>query len=194
MSELSVGQLKGLLANSNVITVPSGHTIYAPGSIIQVVNVENLLRTSQGFSASTILDISGMSATITPKKATSKIVIQARWFGEFGNSANTWDSMFGLSRNGTQIGRQTDGIGGTLINGITMSSLSYYAADASSTPEVMSYFVSDSPNSTSAVTYQVTFIASGAGTIFTNRTVGWTPGLGGHELGVSSIMLMEVAQ
>jgi hypothetical protein len=194
MSELSVGQLKGLLANNNVITVPSGHTLYAPGSVIQVVNVENTTRTTQTFTNGVILDIAGLSATITPKKATSKIVIQARWFGEFGASPVTWDSMFGLSRNGTQVGRQTDGIGATNINGITMSSLSYYVADASSTPEVMSYFVSDSPNSTSAVTYQVTFIASSGGTLFTNRTVGWTPGLGGHELGVSSIMLMEIAQ
>ena len=83
MSELSVGQLKGLLANNNVITVPSGHTLYAPGSVIQVVNVDNVLRTSQGFSGNVILDISNMVATITPKSASSKIVIQARWFGEY---------------------------------------------------------------------------------------------------------------
>jgi hypothetical protein len=194
MSELSVGQLKGLLANDNVITVPSGHTLYAPGSVVQVINVENTTRSSQGVSAGVFLNISGMSATITPKSATSKIVIQARWFGELSVVNLAWDSVFGLSRNGTQVGRQTDGIGGTFVNGITTSTLSYFESDANSTPEAMSFFVADSPGSTSPLTYQVTFMSSVAGTIFTNRTAGWTPGLSGHELGTSGIMLMEIAQ
>jgi hypothetical protein len=194
MSELSVGQLKGLLANDNVITVPSGHTIYAPGSVIQVVNVENTTRTSQGISTGVFLNLSGMSATITPKSASSKIVIQARWFGEFAATGLTWDSIFGLTRNGTQIGRQTESVGSTYVNGITMGVLSYYAGDADSTPEMMNFFVSDFPNSTSAVTYQVTLMASGSGTLFTNRTVSYSGQTSAHELGTSGIMLMEVAQ
>lgn len=36
MSELSVGQLKGLTVNSNLITVPSGHKLAAPGHVVQV--------------------------------------------------------------------------------------------------------------------------------------------------------------
>ena len=193
MSELSVGQLKGLLANNNVITVPSGHDLYAPGHIIQVVNVDNVTRTSQGFSANTILDISNMVATITPHSASSKIVIQARWFGELTAQGVVWDSIFGVSRNGIQIGRQPDP-GATVISGITIGTISYTADDASSTPEVMNLFTHDFPNSTSAVTYRITFLSNNGGTIFTNRTVNYANQVNGHELGTSSIMLMEIAQ
>ena len=142
MSELTVGELKGLAVNNNTITVPSGHTLYAPGSIIQVVNVDNVARTSQGFSLNTILDISGLVATITPKRNTSKIIIQARWFGEVTAQAVLWDSVFGVSRNGTQIGRQPDP-GATVISGISIGTLSYTADDANSTPEAMNFFLSD---------------------------------------------------
>ena len=192
MSELSVGQLRGLTVNNNVITVPSGHTLYAPGSVIQVVNVDNVLRTSQGFSGNVILDISNMVATITPKSASSKIVIQARWFGELTAQGVVWDSVFGVSRNGTQIGRQPDP-GATVISGITIGTISYTADDANSTPEVMNLFTHDFPNSTSVVTYRITYLSNNGGTIFTNRTVGYANQVNGHELGTSSIMLMEVA-
>jgi hypothetical protein len=192
MSELSVGQLRGLTVNNNVITVPSGHTLYAPGSVIQVVNVDNVLRTSQGFSGNVILEISNMVATITPKSASSKIVIQARWFGELTAQGVVWDSVFGVSRNGTQIGRQPDP-GATVISGITIGTISYTADDANSTPEVMNLFTHDFPNSTSAVTYRITYLSNNGGTIFTNRTVGYANQVNGHELGTSSIMLMEVA-
>jgi hypothetical protein len=193
MSELSVGQLKGLTANNNIITVPSGHDLYAPGHIIQVVNVDNVTRTSQGFSGNSILEISNMVATITPHSASSKIVIQARWFGELTAQGVVWDSVFGVSRNGIQIGRQPDP-GATIISGITIGTISYTADDANSTPEVMNLFTHDFPNSTSAVTYRITFLSNNGGTIFTNRTVGYANQASSHELGTSSIMLMEIAQ
>jgi hypothetical protein len=193
MSELSVGELKGLAVNNNTITVPSGHTLYAPGSVIQVVNVENVTRTSQGVSGSTLLDISGLEATITPKRNTSKIIIQARWFGEFSVVDMQYNSVFGVSRNGTQIGRQPDP-GATIISGITSPAISYDQPDGNSTPESMSFFLSDSPNSTSALTYRITYLSAIAGTIFTNRTVGWANQASLYELGTSGLMLMEVAQ
>jgi hypothetical protein len=192
MSELSVGQLKGLTVNNNVITVPSGHTLYAPGSILQVVNVDTVARTSQGFSGNVILDIANLQATITPKSTSSKIVIQARWFGEITAQAVVWDSIFGVSRNNVQIGRQPDP-GATVISGITIGTISYTADDANSTPEVMNLFTSDLPGSISPVTYKITFLSNNGGTIFTNRTVGYANQVNGHELGTSSIMLMEVA-
>jgi hypothetical protein len=192
MSELTVGQLKGLTVNNNVITVPSGHTLYAPGSIVQVVNVDNLTRTSQGFTANVILDIANLEATITPRRANSKIIIQARWYGEFNPQGASWDTIFGVSRNGVQVGRQTDP-GATVISGISPSTVSYTADDASSTPEVMHLFTHDFPGSTAPVTYKITLVGNPGGTIFTNRTVGWANQVNGHELGTSSIMLMEVA-
>jgi hypothetical protein len=194
MSELTVGQLRGLPVNSNIVTVPAGHTLYAPGHVIQVVNVENIDRSSQGLGASAFVNISGMSATITPKSVNSKIIIQARWFGELVATNVAWDSIFGITRNGTQIARQTSGIGSTTANGITSAALSYFAGDANSTAETMSLFISDFPVTTAPVTYQLTIISTLAGTLFTNRVAGWTGQATDYELGTSSMMLMEIAQ
>jgi hypothetical protein len=192
MSELTVGSISGLASNNNIITVPPGHTLYAPGHIIQVINVNNVTRSSQGFSNNVMIDIANLEATITPKNANSKIIIQARWYGEFNPQNATWDTIFGVSRNGVQVGRQPDP-GATVISGISAATLSYDANDANSTPEVMHLFTHDFPGSTDPATYRITLIGSPGGTIFTNRTVGWANQSGGHELGTSSIMLMEVA-
>jgi hypothetical protein len=193
MSELTVGQLKGLPINSNIITVPSGQTLYAPGHVIQVVNVEYAGRASQGFSGSTITDVIGLEAKITPRSVSSKIVIQVRWFGEFNSQDRVYNTVWGISRNGIQINRQADP-SGTVASGLHMASISYWAQDPASTPETINYFTSDSPATTSEVTYRGTIISDGAGTLFTGRTVVWSGQSVGYELGTCSMMLMEIAQ
>lgn len=196
MSELTVGQLRGLPINNNTVTVPAGHTLYAPGHVIQVVNVDYLGRAAQSFPQNTTVNIVGLEAKITPRSSNSKIIIQARWFGEMASQGAAWDSVFGVARNGTQIGRQTEGVGSTIQNGVTAAAQSYVADDASSTPETMSLFISDIPGSTAELTYNITFNSSitNGGTLYTNRTVVWAGQATGYELGTSSIMLMEVAQ
>lgn len=188
MSELSVGQLKGLTVNSNKITVPSGHTLYAPGHVIQVVTLDNTGRAAQGFSTNTALDVYGMELSITPKSATSKILIQARWFGEFTTADRVYNTVFYVTRNGTKINTQTDQI----WSGLTMAALSYENSDANSTPETASMFTTDSPNTTSATTYKVSILSDGNGTLYTNRAVGGISS--GYELGTSGMILMEIAQ
>jgi hypothetical protein len=102
--------------------------------------------------------------------------------------------MFGLTRNGTVVGSPTSASApGIRTIGITSSSLSYYAGDANSTPEMMSFQYLDSPASTSAVTYQVTYTANAAGTLYTNRTKGDVNTAASYERGTSSVILMEVA-
>jgi hypothetical protein len=178
---------------NNITDVGGTGSTYAPGHVVQVVTVENTTRSSQGFSGQTILNVAGMEATITPKQASSKIIIQARWFGEFSVQDRIYNSVFGISRNGVQIGRQTD-VGGTVINGITIAAISFNGSDDATTPETASLFISDLPNTTSAVTYRLTLIANEGATLFTNRVVNWAGQAVGNELGTSSMMLMEVAQ
>lgn len=193
MSELTVGQLKGLTINNNTITVPSGHTLYSPGHIIQVVTLDNITRTSQGFSNNVAFDISNMSLSITPKSITSKILIQARWFGEMTAADRVYNSVFFITRNGTRINYQT----GTNTNatGLTAAAQSYEGTDANSTPETAIMFTTDSPGSISTLTYKLGMISNGAGgTLYTNQVVGWTNQADSYELGTSSMVLMEIAQ
>ena len=190
MSELTVGELRGLPVNSNTINVPSGHTLYAPGHVIQVINVDYNGRVSQGFSGLTIMNITGLEAKITPKKLNSRIVIHARWFGEFSDQGRAYNSVLGISRDGVQIGRQPD----AGLSGLTAPAISYDQPDGNSTPETAQLFVSDLPNTTSEVTYRMTLLADQAGTLFTNRVVGWSGQTNSFELGASGMMLMEIAQ
>lgn len=193
MSELSVGQLKGLTVNNNKITVPSGHTLYAPGHVIQVVTLDNVGRYAQGFSDSSPIDISGMSLSITPKSATSKIIIQARWFGELTAADRVYNTVFYITRNGSKINYQTDGV--SAVTGMTSAAQSYEGTDANSTPETMNVFTTDSPNTLSPLTYSLAMVSNGAGgTIYTNRVVGWSGQTSAYELGSSAMILMEIAQ
>jgi hypothetical protein len=75
-SILSVEQLQGLAAGStpNTITIPSGQTLHAPGHVIQTVYHETTSQVAGGSSTGSYFDC-GMALNITPKFATSKILV-----------------------------------------------------------------------------------------------------------------------
>lgn len=135
MSELSVGQLKGLTVNNNIMTVPSGHTLYAPGHVIQTV--QNSYSTILFMSSSTFTN-TGLTASITPKYATSKIFVITSHPVYKGN-ANTGNAVrLRTLRDGTEIQSQ----GGMLYTGTSTD------MTGSVTMQIL-----DSPNTTSLVTY-----------------------------------------
>lgn len=194
MSNLTVSRLSGPTANSNQIVVPSGHTLIAPGHVIQFITTRITTPTAVAIPASytTFTDIPSLNATITPKSASSLIYITVNWFGEFAPQTSVWNTMFNLKRNTTVIGIPAGAPSTTNPSGISMAALSYYASDASSTPEMCSFQFVDTPNSLSALTYQVCVVSAEAPTIYTNRTV--SAGAGGLEYGMSIITLMEIGQ
>jgi hypothetical protein len=191
MSRLVVDRLQGNAATGNKIIIPAGHDLIAPGHTLQVVQKHLNGRYAQSYSSSVVTDLTDFSATITPKSASSKILIFARWFGEWGNTGGVYNSVWGIKRSGTRIGEQSDP-GATVVTALTGTALSYEAPDASSTPETMNLFYMDSPNTTSAITYNIFFITDNASTIYTNRTVNWANQTTGHELGTSTLILMEI--
>ena len=71
MSELSVGQLKGLPANGNKITSPAGHSLYAPGHVIQV---QEFRGGAEITTTGPVVDI--INASITTTSTNSKLYIQ----------------------------------------------------------------------------------------------------------------------
>ena len=74
MSELTVGQLKGLPVNSNKITVPSGHTLYAPGHTVQTVQTVNY--TATALNSGNFCPYNGLDTTVIPKFSNSKFLIR----------------------------------------------------------------------------------------------------------------------
>ena len=163
-------------------------------TIIQVVQTYYADPTSQSFPATSgngvMTGITGISAIIVPKSTASRILVMCRWFGEHGATGQSWNSMFGLQRNGTNVGQPANP--GTLTCGIAPPALTYYADDADSTGDSASFQYVDSPATTSAVTYQMTYCCYGGETLYINRDVNATTS-GGYERGTSGIILMEIA-
>ena len=180
--------------SGNTISIESGHVLYVPGSIMQVVNTYYTTATSVSIPSgyNTYTDVTGLSASITPKSTSSKIYIRVRWFGEYSVQNINWDCMWQVKRNSSVIlqGSQP----GSLNIGIHMGMLAYNAGDADSTPESAYFDAYDSPSSTSSLTYQVAVSHSygSTQTLYINRTVNAATS-GGYERGTSSITLWEIA-
>jgi hypothetical protein len=163
----------------------------AVNHVVQVVDNYFTTPTSQSMTGGTVYnDITGISATITPRSATNRIMIFARWFGEHGSTGQSWNHMFSVKRNGVPIGQPAQP--GSLRIGMTPSALTYYADDADSTGDSMSLFYIDSPASTVPTVYQLCMMNDTTYTLFTNRCVNATV-TGGYERGTSSMVLMEIA-
>lgn len=179
MSELSVGALSGLAANSYVIDVASGSTLdvtnatgtlpsaqLPAGTVLQVLDATSSTNTS---TTSTSPVDTSLSATITPSSSSSKIFVTVMGVGT--NSGSTsFGSRFRIYRGG---------VSGTALDSLT----SIFTQDNTSRVD-LPIFMSclDSPSTTSAVTYTVGIFASGAGA---------TAEFG--KIGSQRMTLMEVA-
>ena len=160
------------------------------GKILQIVDNHITNTASQTATANGVkLDLSGMSATITPTSSSSKILVEVRWHGEAGS--HNEDMVFGLKRGSTVIGNPATA--GSRTSCIAKG-LTGYVDEHGSTPEGIYYSFIDSPATTSATTYQAWYSNkhSSDTTIFTNRTVADTDN-SGHERMTSTVRLTELS-
>jgi|LakMenE18May11ns_1017448.scaffolds.fasta_scaffold9923294_5 hypothetical protein len=193
MSELSVGQLKGLTVNSNTITIPAGHKLYAPGSVVQVQKVRTEARTTYSSATSgngtTVTDL---NLTITPKFSNSLLMMQWMINGEFHH-----DNVFLIHKGGSLITTS----GETGYNSIAGNSRwsgfmqSTYDTDQNSTPQnrFMQYFCNS--GSTAEATFAPAVRSAGgtAYTFYLNRAQG-SAGQDDYEVSVSTGVIWEIAQ
>lgn len=132
---------------------------------------------------------SHVSVTITPSSTSSKIILMGHVFYE-PTTANH-EYLWAFHRDTTLLGAPASGNRG---RGIASTANNYQAAaDNDSTPESRSFQFVDSPSSTSAITYCISYNTSAtSGTLYLNRTVG-NQDATATENGVSSIIAMEIA-
>jgi hypothetical protein len=114
------------------------------GGIIQIVNATYDTQISN--TTVTPAD-TGLTATITPRSATSKILVQVNQNGVYANAGT--GMRLNLLRNGTLISKMGQRLAGDSTDTTSVGSAS------------TSYL--DSPNSTSAVTYKTQFNSETAG-------------------------------
>jgi hypothetical protein len=111
----------------------------AIGSVVQVVSSTTSTRVES--SSSTFAD-TGLTASITPTKATNKILVLVSQNGNFQNGSATTGMMFRLLRGATEIN--------------VLENIAAYSAGASGVGSVSTCHL-DSPATTSATTYKVQF-------------------------------------
>mgnify|MGYP001189864012 FL=1 len=148
------------------------------GGIIQVV--QTVKTDTFSHNATAFADITGLSASITPKFNTSKILVDARLYLSAGSSGGTSTAKLNLVRGSTNIGQPS----GDVAHEATIHSWS----SGSYMSSVAINFL-DSPSTTSATTYKVQLGADGtAATIYVNRYFG-----ADNYHGISTLTLYEVS-
>ena len=155
-------------ANQVLKTDGSGNLSFAAdqgGKILQVVH--GFSTTAFSTSSDTMADI-GLSAAITPSSSSNKVLV----FGNIGGIETSATNNYGsgrLLRDSTSIIADIDrGVG--------------YTADSGRAGTNSSFFILDSPSTTSSITYKVQFRRHSGGTITTQTNDSR-----------SAITLMEVA-
>ena len=148
--------------------IVSGYVPYAnlpAGSVLQVVNANN---TGDSTTASSTYANTNITASITPKYSTSKILAIVDVNGILKTSSDTY-GLFRLTRDGSPI---------IFFGGY----LSYSSSTGSLGGGGCSCTILDNPATTSAVTYTVQFASvNNTGTIYVNLDA------------YSTITLMEIA-
>jgi hypothetical protein len=157
------------------------------GSVLQVVQAYK----TDVFSTTTntaFVDITGLSVSITPTSASSKILVMAT-LTDCSTSASSGDGMFQVLRGSTAIGNGDSG-GTAPVMGYVNT---YLAASVNITDAVVFNYL-DSPATTSSTTYKVQcrlWSNSGSGldgTLYVGRRNG-----NGSFISPSSITLLEIA-
>jgi hypothetical protein len=160
-----------------IVTDASGNLSFAgTGKILQVL--QTFKNDTASTSGNSHTAISGLTVAITPSSSSNKIL----YTGSLYLAGTSAEAVFRLTRT----------IGGTTTN-ISVASVmdddedGSFLIGGSSLYRSASFEFLDSPNTTNAVTYGITW-QTHSGTIYLNRT--WDAGFG-H--GASAITVMEVA-
>ncbi len=150
------------------------------GGIIQVVQTikKDQFTTSSSVSSGGYVDLTGLSATITPKFNTSKIMVECHIYNSNSNAVN----FFRILRGSTFIEQPS----GTSSSGANYNAHGFSYFDHSF-QDTCVFKILDSPATTSATTYKVqTAMTSGVVTInqFYNTS---------NYFGISTITAMEIS-
>jgi hypothetical protein len=177
------------LKDTNVIEKYDGSAfvnIDTTGKILQVVSTTLTTAVSVSVAtAGTFVDVSGLSATITPSSASSKIMV----ITQISHAART----SGTNVTSTRLVRGATAIAVGAAAGSRVPASSYQYINDGGLMQNPSVQVLDSPATTSAVTYKVQVSSNvSSQTVYVNRSQTDTDS-SGFARTASTITLMEVA-
>lgn len=182
MSTLRVNNLQAV-GGTGTITVPTGNKVVQTGAVLQVVSTTKSDRFQT--TSTSYVDVTGLSATITPSATSSKVLVIVHLQA---NGNNLGFHRAQMLRDSTVINVGDAAGNRSRVTMMGMATTSLYGQNQSTA------FL-DSPNTTSATTYKIQIRTStdyGTGQIAVNgvfddgdAATSWRS--------VSSITLMEVA-
>jgi len=157
-----------MLANGAVTAAKRG-----AGAILQVVSANKT--TVQSTSSTSYVDVTDMTATITPSSSSNKVLIMMTMTIQ----KTSYTFFARLLRDSTEIGSSSS----------TNNGISIFHSNDSNQNEGRSVIYLDSPNTTSATTYKLQMRSDGSSTIYFNAHSATTTT---DFITPSSITLMEV--
>jgi hypothetical protein len=177
----------GIGTTGQVLTVAGGVPSWAApaggGKVLQVVSTAKTDSFSASTSAGVYTDITGLSVSITPSSATSKILVIAMVSGS---------GAIGSNFAAVQLVRASTAIALADTAGSRLSSSSQLAQIGADSMTALPITFLDSPSTTSATTYKIQGCsAGGTGTVYINRST--TDANNSSSIrGVSTITVLEI--
>jgi len=157
------------------------------GSVLQVAST--ILPTTFSMSGASFVQITGLTASITPTSATSKILVQVSLGRVAINPALGGTVAFQLIRGSTVIGAGTPS-GSQLATSFVV----FCSSNGNYVSGGFAYQYLDSPSSTSSLTYGLQMLGESSAACYINRS--YTGGTGSttyEAASASTITVMEIA-
>jgi hypothetical protein len=162
-----------------ILTAAQMNNLRGAFRVLQLVNT--LKSDTFSTTSTSLVDVTGLSATITPSSTTSKIMVMVTLSGVTTDQTDSSSGGYVLLRDSTQIAVNT----ALAYDRTGQLSIRSLGASTAVTLNHATNFL-DSPATVSALTYKVQVVA-GAGTLYVNRD-------GDNAVGsVSTLTLMEIS-
>lgn len=147
------------------LAVGAARANLGPGTVLQVV--QSYIRGAHTATTSSSYVTTGLSASITPSSASNKILVTVSL--TFSADTDTY-GVFNLYRNGSElVNARSSTAGGSRQNGFM--SITMRDGDSRFEMEEKTKMFLDSPNSTSAQTYEIYWKRTYGGTIILGRPI-----------------------
>lgn len=159
------------------------------GAVLQVLQsfkTDTYSQTSQTYTV-----ITGLTISITPTSATSKILVMAQIGCNSVVGAESW--MFAVGRGGSVVTASTGDAAGSRPRATAVIQQTDAAVGGSNSQFTIPIMFLDSPATTSATTYSVMGRTANGGTLYINRTGADRDTANYDARWTSSITVMEIA-
>ena len=157
------------------------------GGIIQVVST-TFTSTFSWTTKGSWVDMTGISASITPRSSSNKILVYVML--STGDGGNNYERVYRVSRAGSPIVQGT-----TFANQMVQAAFATGMGAFASNQVIVTipYIFLDSPASTSALTYQLQGWASTSSVTTSYINQPYVPQSASSASGISTMLLMEVS-